>query len=250
MKIIAAIQQYKDTIDNILTRIMTEQLENIEQVAKVLAEVLSRNGIIYITGSGHSHMIAEEIFYRAGGLAAVYPILEPSLMLHESAVRSSEVEKMPGYAAILLNNLAIVPQDALIVISNSGRNSYPVEMALEGKKLGCPTIAITSLSHSSMVDSRHQSGKRLYEVADLVLDNCGVYGDAAIEIADVPAKMGATSTIAAVFLIQSAVLRTVEIMQQNGIIPEVFVSANVDAVDDEDRAAAIIKKWRSRIHIL
>lgn len=245
-----AVDKYKENIDNILNEIFTKQISNIEQASKKIAETLEKDGIIYITGSGHSHMIAEEIFYRAGGLAPIFPILEPSLMLHVAAERSSSLERLSGFSEKILEHIDITPQDIMIVISNSGRNAYPIETILTAQAIGCTTIAITSIKHSTQVSSRHKSGKKLYEIADIVVDNCGVYGDASVSIEGNKNSMGATSTIAGVFIIQSMILGAVEELSKKNVTVESFESANIDSEHDSDETIEMIKKWRKRIHLI
>src|SRR5205085_8126865 len=124
--------------------------------------------------TGHSHLLAEEIFYRAGGLARACPILDTRLMLHENAIQATYDEREEGYGATILDRYPVAAGDVLVVASNSGRNSVPIDLALEAQRRGLRTVAITNLAHSRAWPSRHNSGKTLAEVADLTLDNCGV----------------------------------------------------------------------------
>lgn len=238
-----ALDRYADAVEQVLASVQTTQRDAVEQAAQWLSATLQQDGLLYITGTGHSHMIAEEVFYRAGGLAAVYPLLEPSLMLHEGAIKSSAVERLEGLAEILLEDTSMGVNDLLIVASNSGRNAFPIEMVLEAKKRGCRTVAVTSLKHSQRIASRHSSGKRLFEVADLVVDTDVPYGDASVEITGLASKVGAVSTIVGTFIINSIVVRAVELCVQAGYIPEIFVSANVQESDQ----TVDIERWRQRI---
>lgn len=234
--------RYAAVVTGVLETIRSGQQEAIETAASWLSRTLQKDGLLYVTGSGHSHMLAEEVFYRAGGLAAVYPLLEPSLMLHEGAVKSSSVERLEGFAKLLLTDTGMGENDLLVVASNSGRNAFPVEVALEARERGCKTVAITSLTHSRQVSSRHSSGKRLFEVADLVIDNGVPYGDASLELAGFDTKLGPVSTIAGAFIINALVAEAVALVLEAGHKPEVFVSANAQAGQTVD-----LPRWQKRI---
>lgn len=219
----------------------------IEQAAKACADALCGDGMLYLFGTGHSHILAEEIFYRAGGLARVYPILEEPLMLHTSAARSSQLERMSGYGKIILDDIdGIRPGDVMFVFSNSGRNTLSIDMALEAKKRGMTVICITNKKHTESVTSRHPSGKKLFEVSDIVLDNCGCIGDASVET---PVGMvGATSTVIGSLIMNAIVCRAVELCCDAGKKPEVFLSANTDAGDANNEA--IIARYKGVIKSL
>lgn len=146
----------KDYLKNI-TRLL-EKLENtqediIDQAAAVCAECIHNGGLLYFFGTGHSHMICEEPFYRAGGLACIYPILETDLMLHEGASKSSGYERLEGLGNLVISNTALRKGDVLFLISNSGRNCAVIDAAMEAKKRGAITVAITSMNHT-MKDTR------------------------------------------------------------------------------------------------
>lgn len=241
---LAYLQAARATLD----AIAEQQLNAIHTAAAWLADTVSQGGLLFITGSGHSHMIAEEVFYRAGGLIAVNPILDPALMLHEAAVRSSTLERLEGLAEIHLQDAGLSNEDILVVVSNSGRNAYPIEAALTGRRMGCKVIALTSLQHSQQVPSRHSSGKRLFELADLVLDTCVGYGDAAIELPQLGVKVGPLSTVAGAAIINAVMAQATQMMAERGHKPEVFVSANLA---EEGQAPSIDwAYWRQRIRRL
>ena len=163
---------YIEQLQGILDRIKGEQRPAIIQAAKLLASAIRGGGIIHAFGSGHSHMLAEEVFYRAGGLAPVNPILDAPLVFFEGALASTAMERKLGYAAEILKREDVREGDAAIIISNSGRNAVPVEMASEMKARKVPVIAVTNLAQSRETPSRHPGGKRLFELADVVIDNC------------------------------------------------------------------------------
>lgn len=172
------------------------------QAAAACAEPISAKRAVYLFGTGHSHMLAEEPFYRAGGLVPMIPILENAFMLHEGAVKSTKLERLPGYAAVLLEQTGDGKGDVLFVISNSGINSVPVEMAFEARQRGTVFIALTSLEHSHQAKPRNDKDRKLYELADIV-PNCGVTGDAAVQLRSMDVPIGPTSTIAGAFILTS-----------------------------------------------
>ena len=237
----------KDYLKNIyalLEKLEKTQEKAVDQVASVCAEAISHGGLLYFFGTGHSHMICEEPFYRAGGLACVYPILETDLMLHEGASKSSGYERLEGLGNIVIANTGIGKGDVLFIASNSGRNCAVIDAALEAKKRGAVTVAITSMNHTSQVASRHSSGLNLYQVCDYVLDNCGEIGDASVELPGLGQKIAPTSSVADITLVNLILVNTVELLLQKGITPPIFMSANTDAGDEANKGVLEIYKGK------
>lgn len=189
---------------------------------------------LWTFGTGHSHLLAEELYVRAGGLDGVRAVLEPSLMLHEGPGKSSALERLPGLAAALLSQHDVAAGDVVLVASNSGRNSVPVEFAEECVARGAVVVAVTSLDHSRSVASRAPSGRRLFEVADIVVDNCGVPGDAVLDVRGVDERIGPTSTVTGALIVQAIVCEAVSRMVELGHVPRVLRSANSDPSRDTD----------------
>jgi uncharacterized phosphosugar-binding protein len=203
-----------------------DQVEAIHRAAEFVARTIERNGLVHTFGTGHSHLLAEEIFSRAGGLLPVNVIESAATMLHEDVVASGAWERLSGVAAVMLDSASIDSQsDVLIVISNSGRNAAPIEAAEWGRQHGVPVIALTSVAHSRSMPAVARSGKRLCEVADVVLDNLGLPGDALVDIQP-GLRVGATSTAIGACLLQCVVLETVQTCLARGIQPPVLRSGN------------------------
>lgn len=240
--------EYFDNLQKILTRISTEQGGNIEAAARAVADTLENGGRIHTFGTGHSHMLAEEIFYRAGGLVNVNPILETGLMLHESASKSTALERLEGYGEILFDMHGIKETDILFLFSNSGRNGVAIDLALIAQSRGVRTVVITNMEHTMQGKSRHSSGKKLYELGTVVIDNCGCTGDASMRIEEIGRNVAPTSTAAGAAILNAIEARAVEIMVAEGFVPEVFSSSNVDGGDEINEA--YVKKYIKEIKSL
>jgi uncharacterized phosphosugar-binding protein len=215
-------------VEEIIEDVERTQSENIRKAAEIVADTIKKDGIVYTFGTGHSHCVAEEIIYRAGGLAPVDAILEPSLTGTTDVVKSEQMERIEGISKTIVEHRRMKDTDCIIIISNSGRNAAPIEMALECKKRGIPVIAVTSLAYSMRVNPRHSCGKRLCEVADIVIDNCGVFGDAAVKLENHDIPMGSTSNIVGNCIMHCIIIEAADMLLQKGITPPVFISGNLD----------------------
>ena len=235
---------YLKNIIDLLEKLESTQEEVIEQVSAVCADCVYNGGLLYFFGTGHSHMVCEEPFYRAGGLACVYPILETDLMLHEGASKSSGYERLEGLGNVVIANTSIGKGDVLFIASNSGRNCAVIDAAMEAKKRGAITVAITSMNHTTQVASRHSSGLNLFQVCDYVLDNGGELGDASVELAGLGQKIAPTSSVIDITLVNLIVVNTVELLLQKGMMPPVFMSANTDAGDEANECVLEIYKGK------
>jgi len=238
-------QEYLSRVCGLLSRAAETQLGAVNALARALADTLRTGKTAFLLGTGHSSLLAQELFYRAGGLVRIQPMLEGPLMLHESASKSTLYEREPERAGALMEKYGVGAGDLLLIISNSGRNPLCVEMALRAKAAGCTAVALTSLKHSGAGASRHASGLRLYEAADLVLDNLGELGDACISYEDFPGKAAPTSTVVGAALLQAAAAQAVEYLLEAGEAPEVFASSNIDGGDAVNEA--YLEKYRGRI---
>ena len=243
-----AIDAYYQAIHDLLREALDRERDRMEQVAELIARSVENGGLVYITGTGHAHMLAEEPFYRAGGLAAVHPVLLPSLMLHEGAVRSSRLERLPGLAREAMHDLELGPGDVLVVASNSGRNAFPVEAALVGRERGTPVVALTSVPHSSRTSSRHPSGEKLMDVADVVLDTGVPYGDATVQLGEGGPAVGPASTMSAAFMLNAVMARATQLLIERGAPADVYASANLE--EGESMSPERLAYWRSRIRPL
>lgn len=239
-----AFYRYRQEVESKLKRAFLQERE-IKLAAKWVSESIRDKGWIYVSGTGHSHMMAEEIFYRTGGFARVIPVLDPDLMLHISASNSTIVERQEGYAHELLKSYPLTENDVFFVFSNSGRNPVTIEMAMYAQEKGAKVIAITNFTQSKTLDSRHSSQQMLFQVCDLFLDNCGEIGDAAVEIEGIPMKVGPTSTVIGAALIQAIMVQAVEDLIEMGVDPEIFKGANDG--DTDQPVDSLVEKYKKQV---
>lgn len=230
---------YQDRLQAVLATALREEVRNVRRAAEIVATTFSAHGVLYIFGSGHSHMFAEEAFYRAGGAARVCPVLKPQYMLHEGAVQSTVLEREAGHAADVLSGYRLEPErDCLLVASNSGVNALPIEVAFTAKANGLPVIAITSRAYARAVQ---RAGPRLHDVADVVIDNHCPPGDALVRLADDLPPTGPASTVVGLALLNSLIVEACSVQLARGERPEVFLSANMPgAAPHNEKAIAAL----------
>ncbi|MED4125903.1 sugar isomerase domain-containing protein [Halalkalibacterium halodurans] len=242
------ITSYFNKIEEILEIVLQIEEDSLKQAAEKVAESIQNGGIIQLFGCGHSHLLTEEVFYRAGGLVPIKPILVEPLMLHEGAVRSSKLERQNDYADWFLQDQDLQANDVLIVLSTSGRNPVPVDVAAYGKEKGAFVIGVTSLEYSKSQPSRHKSGKHLYNSVDLVINNHSVKGDAALSYEKVQVPFAPTSTVVGATILNSMFAEAIKRMADNGYEPPIFLSGNIDGADDHNQL--LIERYQKRIPLL
>ena len=231
----------------VLDEISQSQMTAIVAASEILSDSLANGGLIHTFGTGHSHLLAEEIFYRAGGLAAIYPVLDERLMLHKEVVTASQAERLPNLASELIQSHPIADGDVVIVISNSGGNQVIIDFVTESKNCGAKVIALTSLRHATSSSARSNSSEKIHQLADLVLDNCGEVGDASIRIPGATAPLGPTSTIGGSAILHAIVIGAVTNLVREGVAHEIFLSSNLKGGDENNQA--IFDKFSSVIHL-
>ena len=240
--------QYYQVVMRLLGQIQRAQYGAIEDAARIIFDTLLRDGVWHVFGSGHSHAVAEEAFHRAGGLVPVNLVQESFLTPQTPASLSGNLERVSGIARVLVEAFDLRAGEVLAVISNSGINAVPVEMALEARERGLRVVAITSLEHSRQSVSRHPSGKRLFEVADVAIDNGAPPGDAAVDYEGAAIRVAPVSLITGAYIMNSIACKVVELYLQKGLAPPVYLSANVTGGDEHNRA--LEAKYRGRIKLL
>ena len=239
-------KKYIDIVTGCITKAYDSQAEVIEKSTGWIADTIEAKKSVFVFGCSHAGILAEEVFYRSGGLAVINPIFFSGMMLNTKPITlTSKLERNEELGKIIIDQNGCRKGDLLIIHSVSGRNNVPVEMAIQAKKLGMRTICITNMDYSSQVSSRHSSGKKLFEVCDLTIDNCGEKGDAAIKLDGLPEKIGPTSTAVGVSLLNAIIIEAVEILINDGIVPPVFMSANIDGGDEHN--AKIFSEYKDNI---
>jgi uncharacterized phosphosugar-binding protein len=222
-----------------LERVIATQTEQIRAAAQLVVAAIRRDGIIQVFGTGHSRAIAMEIAGRAGGLVPANALSIKDVVMYgetpPSEILDPTVERDPALAHRILDLARPRPEDVFVIASNSGGNGSVVELALLAKAAGHPLIAITSLEHSRQVTSRHPSGKRLFETADIVIDNCGVLGDAALPL-PTGGAIAATSSLTGVLIAQMLVTEVCGELLRLGLEAPVLISANVPGGDEHNEA--------------
>ena len=230
---------YQHELSTTLATAMREEARTVHAAARIVARTFSAGGILYIFGSGHSHMFAEEAFYRAGGATRVCPVLKPPYMLHEGAVQSTRLERESGHADDVLSGYALdAERDCMLVVSNSGANALPLEVATAAKRQGLAVIAITSRAYAQALS---HPGPRLHELADVVIDNHCPPGDALVRLADDLPPAGPGSSVVGLALLNTLVVEACAQQLTDGERPEVFLSANMpDAAAHNEKAVAAL----------
>jgi len=216
--------KYFDEIKNLVPLLEKEE-EQMKKAGSLIASSIMNGGIIQTFGSGHSYAAAIEIAGRAGGLLPVKAVYEETF---------GRYERIEGVGTEFTKYWDLRSNDCVIIISNSGRNPFIIELAIYVKSKNVPLIAVTALDVSKKTPSRHSSGKRLFELADVVLDNHSVEGDAAVQIEGLKMKVGGTSSISADLLLNQTVVFAIEEMLSKGFTPPVLMSANVDGGPEFD----------------
>jgi len=237
----SGIHRYYQSIQALQRQVIEGQIEILQRLAGRMAETIGRRARIFVFGSGHSHLLAEEAFFRAGGLAAVVPVFSSALMLHEDAGLGSRLERTPGLARSLLERYDPQTGEMIFIFSNSGVNQLPVEMALVAHELGLYTVAVVALAYAK-VSPLSEIGKRLDEVVHTVIDNGGQPGDALIPVSGSRWRAGPSSTILAALIWNCLVTGTVERLRSSGMEAPLFASFNLPGAAAHNQE--LLDQWR------
>lgn len=238
---------YLDTIIEMLREIRDDEVEAIYQAATLLVDAIEQEKRIFAFGCSHSSLPVQDLIYRAGGLMLINPIYGPGIASLDTRppTLGSDLEKLSGFARIILDNTPIREGDVLIVVSVSGRNAVPIEMAQVARERGIRVIGITSLKYSQAVDSRHSSGRKMYEFADVVLDNKVEMGDAVLTDERLQQKFVPASGVTSTAVLQALVAAVIEKSLERGITPPVYLAANVDGGTEHNRR--LLERYKERI---
>lgn len=234
------IARFSETVKNLVDQAASANQASIERASDLVAGIIEKDELVHIVGTGgHSTFGPQEVFWRAGGLAAVNPLLPASLLIPMGAKTSNFMERSSGIAAAVLDAYGVVRGDLLIIVNAYGINPMTIETALEAGKRGITTIGVTSTSFPENVPAgapaRHSSGKNLHELVDVFLDTRMPYGDACVEIEGSDVQVAPVSTIMNSFVLHTLVIRSAERLVERGITPPVWASANMPEGDDLNR---------------
>ena len=235
------IERYFAAVTALQSSVIEGQLDLLRQVAEAMALTIMREGRLFVFGTGHSHLLAEEGHFRAGGLAPVVPIFLSGLMLHEGALLSGRLERLPGLAEPLLARYNPRAGEMLFVFSNSGVNTVPVEMALAAKAHGLIVVSVCSLVYTR-VAPLSPVGKRLFDIADFTIDNGGEPGDSLIPLEGTGWRVGPSSTVIGAMIWNCLVTEAAFRLQARSAEVPVYVSANMPGASAHN--AALLERWR------
>lgn len=240
--------EYIDRIRKLIDTVESQENEHMEQCVSVLADAVLGKRSIYIFGASHAGILAQESYYRAGGLMTITPIFAREVLVDRQPITfTSTMERCVGYGTSVASIYHFSKDDVLIVHSVSGRNPVTIEIAAAAREAGMKVIGITNLSYSRSVKSRHPSGKNMYEFCDIVLDNHGDVGDACVEVQGTGEKSGPTSTVIGALMLNSIISETANELVRRGLkTPPIFYSANIDGGDEKNRE--LYEKYKDQIH--
>jgi len=210
-------------LQDVLSNILETQAKAIDTASDWAAEAIAVDRFAVMIGTGHSFMVAADAFPRIGSYPGWLPLHELSTS-YTATIAGNQglrqvlfLENLEGFGQVVLQNYHLDPRDVVFAISHSGVHAFTIDCALAAKELGLKTIAVTSLAQSKASKPKHSSGKRLFEVCDLVIDNGAPEGDAIVEIEGFPHKVGSLSTITACAIFQALVAETAKRLTQRGV---------------------------------
>lgn len=235
---------FETSVIELLDTLYDTQKDNMEKMAETMAECIMQGGVIHVFGSGHSVGMGIDIKNRLGSLVPIHImetndfVLRGGVSIEEFKDKTNIFERRPDVAERLYNLYNIKKEDVFIVISNSGINGLVIDIASLAKKNGHKVIIITSMKHTLAENSRHPSGKKLYEFGDIVIDNCGPHGDALLETGGV-AKLTAVSSISNDMIAQAVAVRIIEILHEKGYELPILT-------DDAKHNEELLEKYKGR----
>ncbi len=245
-------QQYFQIMNEVVDKAYRTQGGNIMKAAEILAECTKQDGLIHMFGCGHSGLVTEDVFWRSATLANVHSIFESAVSGINEITKTSYLEKVEGIGRVIAEYNRLAPPDVLVCFSNSGNNAGTVDMALAAKEKGLPVIAFTNVTYADQLTTQHSSGKKLKDIADVVIDNCSLIGDAAVKLDGLDVKVGATSTIPVVYMLAALLVQTCDNLLKQGITPDVYYNGHLayERDDVKEHNDALVNKYYRRMRNL
>lgn len=230
--------EYLKKIAAVIDKISDEQSENIRAASELCTATIASGKMVHLFGSGHSVLIAQDVFPRYGGLVGWHPLMDPRLMWSNvigpgGARELLWIERQEGYIQNFLQSYNLQEGEVMIVYSHGGLNAAPIEAALYARERGLKVIAVTSGENYAKAAATHSTGKKLGDAADIVIDNCCPLEDALVEIPGYYQKVGASSTVAVIAISQAIASETALLLERMGFKMHIFVSPNVTQVPRE-----------------
>jgi uncharacterized phosphosugar-binding protein len=223
--------QYLAAVRVAIDAIEATQLPLIREAAALFARTILKGRLVHVFGTGHSRMAVEEMFPRYGSFPGFHPIVELSMTYHNAVVGANGqrqamfLENVQGFGPVLWRNFATSPDDALLAISTSGCNAVTIDVAMEAKRLGMSVVALTSVAHAGVSTSRHESGQKLHEIADVVLDQQAPAGDSAVWIDGLETPVAPISSVSGCAIINLVKAEVARLLTEAGSPPKVLTAA-------------------------
>jgi uncharacterized phosphosugar-binding protein len=237
---------YIDRLMEMMGKLKEQSLPLINEAARKIVDTVNGGRRVYIFGCTHAGILTQEAFYRTGGLAIFNPIFAPGMTVDATPITiTSMIERLDGYGAVIASQTDLNEGDLLFIHSTSGRNNVPIDLALAARSKGVYVIGITSFQYSRVVLSRHDSGKRLFEICDMVIDNLCPYGDSLVELENSGIFVAPGSTVLGVTILNAIVAQAAALFDESNQLPPVFISANTDAGDQYNRS--VFERYRAQI---
>jgi uncharacterized phosphosugar-binding protein len=251
------ITQYLDAAAACLEHIRRTQTDAVRRAARLFADAILADRLVHVFGTGHSRMAVEEMFPRYGSFPGFHPIVELSMTFHNPVVGANGqrqamfLENVQGFGPVLWRNFVTDPRDVLLAISTSGCNAVTIDVAAEAKRLGMTVVAMTAAAHEAVSVSKHQSGRKLRDFADLVLDNGAPAGDSAVRIEGLATPVSPISSIGGCAVINLLKAETARLLTEAGKPPPVLTAAcHVGAAGAAELFERTYDEYRRRVGAL
>ncbi len=236
------VHAYAELLRDALAATARDEAAAIVRAGAHVTDTVAGGGIVHLFGSGHSALVAADPVGRSGGLVPLNQIIDRS---------EDMAERLPGYGRLLAlhyhQQYGLEPGETLLVISNSGINPLGIDLAMDARERGLAVIAISNVRQSRTLASRHPSGARLFEVADVTLDNHAPPGEAALALPGVTQRVASVGTVTGSYLINAVLAAAVQGLSERGLEPPILVSENAGIEGADERNAALRRRWQGRL---
>lgn len=244
---------YHETVVEILERVKREQIKNIERAAELIADSIAEDKLIHVyAGGGHTWIPVVDVFYRAGGLACINPLMDYGISPFNQALHYMKFERLPGYGRAVVDYYDPQRGEVIIIVHNIGVNPATIDAAMACKERGLKIIAVSSSDWQMKVPKdhiiRHPSGKNLFDIADVCIDDLNPFGDAVVEIEGVDTPIGPVSNVIDCYIMHRLVIEVVKKLVEKGVKPPIWRSANIPGGDEYNKK--YIEKYMKRVKYL